>query len=648
MNNDLETIKKIKDFFENMDVKSENIVSTIMDLNKEENVLKRYLKKIKENCKTEKKLDNHNNNNYKINEHSTFCVIYETKELLNALEDIFGQNISFSKQFNTFCIKSSQSKLFLEIWALFRDKVKWRSLSDERRFHWTYENIDKGIEVNIWEWEDLSKNPALPWNFDFIEKYKDFLHWKYIKANNKLYWSEQLIEKYYKYIFESDNITYRDDLTFCEDIINKWKVEFERNENVDWNYSIIEKHKNFLDFQLLSKNSKILFDDYLIQKYGTKLDLKHLSQVPNINLSSNLILEFAEFWDWEEILRNESFKFNFEIIESQKNILDWNFVNIHPHLFWDKNFIDKYSEYIFNANSKVNQRKTPYSPLESFCKKYNQTGYFESNNNVFWDDELIDTYKDIINWEYLSANQSIFFSINQLEKYKEYLNWDIFFQKGNTTWNEEVIDKYIDKSTSKNLVSNKNISWNVSMFKKYVKNQDAWILSDFCKNANISKDVIKEFQTFWSQISISNSHRFKFSDFGNYTEYIYNSLWKDLFRNNNIIWDDDLVESCLENIVLNEMLFFNGKLTVDFINKYWDFSKVENVWRVGNYDEGTYEETCTVFLRDKLQYCEITDLDLPKFINNEFKWLGSSLNNYSLNKSLENLVLNECEKRNIR
>lgn len=645
MSNDIETLKKIIDFFKEIGVKAQNITFEVNNLSEENNVLRRYLKVINKKNKQEKKIET--NNNYAINSYSTFCVIYEDETFLNELKDILSENITFG-QFNSFCIKSTQSELFLEIWDSYKDIVKWRSLSDERRFDWTYENINKGIKMDIWDWSELSKNPALPWSFEFVEKYKDYLQWKYVKVNNKLHWDESLIEKYSKYIFTSENINNRSELTFCKDLIDEWKVEFERNDNVNWTNSLIENYSEYWDWKSLSKNSKIIFDDYLIQKYQTKLDFKYLSGISNIKISSETIIEFKDLWDWEKLVRNKSVKLDFTILDLQKDVIDWNFIIIHPYLKWTKEHIGKFSNYIFDANTNIEKKKTYGSYLESYCNELNHTGYFESNQNIIWDDELINYYKDSLNWKYLSQNQSIFFNELQLQKYETYIDWDVFFANGNTKWDERVIDKYLSKSNVSNLVDNKFIIWNSSMFEKFIKNQPSYVISAFCRKAIILDDVIIKFQKLWRTIEISESHRFKFSDFGNYTEYTYHTLWEDLLRNDNIEWDDELIESCLENIVINEMLFFKGKISTNFMNKYWDFSKEENIWYVGNYDEGTYSKTSVVFLRDYFQYCEIVDLSLNKIIENEFKWLDSTLNNYTLHKSIERIILEECENRNIR
>ena len=134
--------------------------------------------------------------------------------------------------------------------------------------------------------------------------------------------------------------------------------------------------------------------------------------------------------------------------------------------------------------------------------------------------------------------------------------------------------------------------------------------------------------------------------FGTYYENTYHSLWKNLFDNINITWDDILLEACLESIIINEMHWAKLKLSVNFINKFWNYNKEENIWHIGNYDTGTYSNISNVYLRDYFKNCEIVDLNLKLFIENEFKWINSSLiNKYSINDSIENMILSEYIKR---
>ena len=667
MENNLETLSKIKNFFKDLGINGENIMSEMKSLQNENAVIERYYNIIRKNNDVSK----HQSLKTELDSHSTFCVIYKSKDVLSILKKIFKEDISFSDR--CFCIKSRHSELFLKILAKYRDKINWRSLSWERRFKWSLENIDKGIDLDIWDWTELSKNPALPWSFEFVEKYKDFIKWKYVKVNNYLEWNEDKIIKYSNYIFSSENITNTSELPFNTNLIDKFRLEFELNNNIKWTHSLIEKFANRWnwkslskinillddnlidkyndkwDWQSLTRNINILFDDNLIDKYNDKWDFKYLSKIENISITTQIIEKYYDKWDWEEMVRNLSVKLEFRTIDKLKDILDWNYLIIQPHLIWNEELIDKYSNYIFRANNEIENKRTYGSHFESYCMELNHTGYFESNENVLWTDSLIEKYSNKFNWDYLCKNSVIHFSTIQIEKYKNFINWDLFFNYGNTEWNESLIDMYIDKSNIDNLIGNSLVNWDQSMFKKYIKNKSIFTLSKFCKNSKISNDIIFQNQAFWSSKEISVSHRFNFSDFGVYYAKTYHTLWKDLFNNKNIVWNDKLLESCLKNIVINEMFFTKLKLSVEFINKYWNYNKEENVWHVGNYDTGTYCKKSTVYFRECINYCEITNLDLIKFIENEYKWIDSSLinsNSCTINKSIENLILKEFEKRN--
>lgn len=407
----------------------------------------------------------------------------------------------------------------------------------------------------------------------------------------------------------------------------------------------IENYKHSNSFCLHKSQSQKFIDEIGIFK--NEVNWGELSGEENFNWSIENLLKGKDLWDWTQLANNKSIKWNFTMIDIFKEYIDWNFVKVYKHLEWNGNLIEKYSNYIFNA------KEIEYgSHLETYCKTINHSGYFESNENIDWTESLIDKYLDKWDWKYLSRNPKIKFSLRQLEKYKENIDWYwSFFQFGNTDWSDEVFNKYVtSKMDWQMLVKNQFIKWDDFIFDKYIKN-DIELLRSFCVNAKISDDLIIKNQDIWNtKISKSGYHRRNSDGTREYTTY--HSLWENLFKNKNIIWNDDLLEACLQNLVINEMSLLNSKnivLSVNFIEKYWDFKKTENWWCSGSYDEEEKMIQSTFHLKDYIQGSTITDLTFHDFVYFEFKWYGIFFSKkkyadkvfYLMNESIRELLLNE-------
>lgn len=410
---------------------------------------------------------------------------------------------------------------------------------------------------------------------------------------------------------------------------------------------IFEEDKHSTYFWLGKEKSKLFLENIDLVK--DNINWEFLSSERNFDWNFENLETAKEYWDWTQICKNKFIIWNFTSIEHFKKYLDWSFVNVYKCLYWTEEQIDKYSEYIFSA-----AKPTYGSHIETYCKEIEHCGYFETNENVEWSEQLIDKYIDKWDWKYLSQNSSINFSSKQLEKYQNRIDWWwSFFEYGNTNWNEEIFDKFVRNETDwQKLVKNQFIEWNENLFEKYVKN-DSVILCIFCEFANIPNELIIKYQNKWNtKVSESGYHRRNSDGTRRYTTF--NSLWKYLFKNRNITWDDHLLESCLENIVINEMYHIpscNLIFSVNFINKYWNYKKEEEWWSSGSYDDYEEKHTSEFRLLDKISHCQINDLTFDDFIMYEIKWYGtlfkktyydhSQTTCHIMNPSIKNLLISK-------
>lgn len=683
MTNNLETIHKIKTFFESIGFDTFNIVEKFKELSSKEAVLKRYssfLNKKENEIKKEESLE----------KKECFGIYCKDNETLLELKSIFKDNGKYSNSGGHIVafLNKDQSERLLDSFKDFKYKLKWYSIFlYQEGFNWTIENIEKGILCGIWTWEDISKNiainwnldilerykdfldwkeisknPSIPWTFEFVEKFKDCLDWRAVKANELLVWNDILVDKYATYIFSSGVMSPKE-ISWSYSKSHKLFIDnyeqafyFENNRNLYLSEYLIDKYADKWNFDYLSRkgsilsmeedrSKNILFTDYLIEKYADKWNFKELSKSLNLRITTRIIEKYIDKWDWQYLVCNTAVKIEFSTIEKVKDILDWGYVRILPYLHWTEELIDRYIDYIFYdiSYSSGGRLGNDYN-FTNFCKNINHTSYFESNENVEWTPILIDKYKDKWVWKYIFKNNKIKFSEEQLSKYNNifsirqgglnYIPWESFFEFGNTDWREHIIDKYnkityvspdgkwISKYSDK-LVSNPYIIWNETLFNKYVKNLSPQDLGKFCKNAIFPREIIINNQTLWNTKSYVCTYHYKEDD-SYYSENLYESLWKFLSLNKNINWDEDLLESCFENMTSGDFDFSKIKLTIDIVDKYWENLKkgIERQWFKADF--------------------EIIDLTFESFVEHEIKWFGYLIVDhylsYSVNKSILELL----------
>ncbi len=553
--------------------------------------------------------------------------------------------------------KSTSIKWNIEILEKCKNILDWKEISKNPSLPWDFELIEKFKEY--FDWKEISKNPSLPWSFELIEKFKEYFDWRAIKANKLLIWNDELVDKYAKYIFsvgyiktKEINWEYGNPPPPHKLFFGKEKEEsslyFENNKNIFFSEYLIDKYADNLNFYCLSQKGNIdyqgkyvkidiLFTDYLVEKYADKWDFKELSKSAFLRISTRVIEKFIDRWDWKNIVRNRAVKLEFSTIEKVKDILDWGFVKILPNLYWTEELIDKYYDYIFSDPNSFQRIKEEWPSLK--IRYLDHTGYFESNKNVEWTPALIDKYKDKWMWEYIFRNNKIKFSEDQLSKYNDLFSteilmgnilqkpWELFFKFGNTDWNEHIIDKY-NKIThtrpngewvlkySDELVYNPNIFWNETLFNKYVANSRCNI-GYFCENAMFERKIIVNNQNLWNKKKIAYTDKYK--ERGDWCwEDVYKPLWWFLSRNKNVIWDEKLLELCIKNITLGDFNFSGIKLSVNFIDKYWENLKDGMEKKYFKPDFG------------------ITNLTFESFITHEFKWFGYLIKEYNFqtNKSI--------------
>ena len=185
----------------------------------------------------------------------------------------------------------------------FENQWNWAFLTRNDSIKWTYELIEK--YKNKIDWEIFSLNPNLPWSIDLIEKYIDNWDWKILGMNTSLPWNLDFYQKY-RHKFQDDFLFFCEDCTFLRNefwIPNGYltdyyfeghflsrdisREKFDSNlifylkdildwnlfsQYYEWSLTEIEKSKEYINWEALSKNRLIIWSVELLKKYENKWD----------------------------------------------------------------------------------------------------------------------------------------------------------------------------------------------------------------------------------------------------------------------------------------------------------------------------------------------------------------------------------------
>ena len=97
------------------------------------------------------------------------------------------------------------------------------------------------------------------------------------------------------------------------------------SESGSLNRNDIEKWKDQLNWDLVSKNKNIIWSSDMISEFADLINWNIFSRTISSNvLSTDLIERFKDRWDWKELSWNNNLKLSFSLIDNYIDRWDWN------------------------------------------------------------------------------------------------------------------------------------------------------------------------------------------------------------------------------------------------------------------------------------------------------------------------------------
>ncbi|WP_318350811.1 hypothetical protein [Aquipluma nitroreducens] len=271
-----------------------------------------------------------------------------------------------------------------------------------------------------------------------------------------------------------------------EDKINWDKIS--QNSAVGWNESLIRKFSHRLDWIAFSQNAvfavtnllevfkdqidwegevedgffysvasgnHIIWTSELIDKYQDRLNFNYLSMNEQVQWSEQLIEKYKDRWNWGNILMNDSIPWTLPLLKKFISCMDTSmfYFQFHPILTGQLDIVEKYWD-LFCVNA--------------ICM----------NSNLPWKEkDLLTRWKDILDWRGLAGNTALF-------------NDPQFFENNLDKWLNGPDDKF------EILSGNQALPWSIQFLERFENRWD-WEKLSQCSYLPWSAELIDRFATNW-------------------------------------------------------------------------------------------------------------------------------------------------------
>ena len=397
-----------------------------------------------------------------------------TKELINKFISswdwiILSHNpslpfsIEFIKEFEEYWSWDSLSQNGAIPWSsnilmTFEDRWEWHILSKYggsdypikmNPFPWSIEIIQKF--ENYWDWDELSTNENIPFTVELIGFFLDKWNWSLLSSlgsnwsivkTRKFIWSEELIESFK----------------------HKWDwTKLSRNNGIPWSKYILNKYKEFLDFEGLCEQDATTLSfskDFIIDNWD-KWNWRTLSSQFNVQWDDELIEKYKDRWDWQALSLNYNLPWNIYLLEKYINRWDWSYLSLNWGVGWNADLISRfkgkfktYCHELVRDDGKLCvcyytgglNRLEGQSLIEVIEFFNGDIGWSEvCQNNAPWSIPFIEKFKDKINWSSLSKNTHIQWSYDLLERFQDYWDWSELGHNSSLPWTIDLLEKFEEK-----------------------------------------------------------------------------------------------------------------------------------------------------------------------------------------------------------
>lgn len=178
-------------------------------------------------------------------------------------------------------------------------------------------------------------------------------------------------------------------------------------------------------------------------------------------------------------------------------------------------------------------------------------------NNLIWNEELIQTYKEYWDWKRLSCHPNILWSESLIQAFEDDWDWDYLSKNFSLKLTKELLDKYQHKWNWRAITRNPSIPWTDNLIEKYKKK---WNLGWLTLKINWNERLISTYyhNLNWRTLSARQSIHWSPEILFKFKNELF---WYHIVQNHAIPWDLKLIEQSKEFWSWERQIKMNGRHT---------------------------------------------------------------------------------------
>ena len=383
------------------------------------------------------------------------------------------------------------------------------------------------------------------WDYAHMYELTDFPAKEYIEQHTeKVRWAEFSASAAANRLFSKTGASKTQSLwlRIYEDMLN--------NDSYQWDYNKLTKQPNILklpklflqkkewDWEYISEHATWISAqegrNYYFNLFADSLDFGKLSHRTDIKLTEKVIERYdkKKQWDWDALVQNESINFSFEYIDKHEDKpWNWHFLAHREGLPFDVVLSHKEKDWDWHYLSTLDIFEPSVNLLTYLAEHDYEIDWNSVSENKKLTGDVIDTFKDKINWNVFVNSCPALLSIatvNFLKKYKDVISWDDFNERLGVDVTTEMLQEFANRLNWRFVSQSQKIKFTEELVRKY---EDKWFWPELMRNIKVQEDIPdfesifanhRSIVTFTNRIKDyhSNPHIYHFTHFYNAIDVI--------------------------------------------------------------------------------------------------------------------------------
>lgn len=325
----------------------------------------------------------------------------------------------------------------------------------------SFSQLDK--YKSVLNWDGVSGNKSIGWNAEIISKFQDNIDWRSLTTNSSAFNDRQLLETF------DSRIDWKGDDRY-------WGGSIAANKGIYWDVETIAKYADKINFDYLSISTNVDWSETLLDKYSERWDYSELAHNESIPWTLSMFEKYFDesYFRYDGVQTNKSLV-SFELVEKYNHLMDWHYISLNPNLPWiEKDLLNYWSDRIEWTGIACNTFlfKNDKDFLEKHHEKWqpiiNRLWHFFSANESFpWTKQMIEVYKDYLDWYSLCSNEGIVWDSNLIDHFSDFVEWGGLTPCEDIDENGNVISPYGGWRLEPGLIDNSSIPWSLKFLQRY-------------------------------------------------------------------------------------------------------------------------------------------------------------------------------------